>query len=51
VLSEERSKVGLALLTPMMNDDLFGIKLQQIQAATPDDKPEDAVAVFGCELP
>ena len=45
VLLEEGSKVALSLLAPIMNDNPFGLKFDQVQLASPGDEPDDANGV------
>jgi len=49
VLFEEGPEVR-TLLAPMVDDDLFGVKFEKVEAAAPDDQPDDAVAVVYREL-
>jgi len=34
----------------MVDHDLFGVKFEKVQAAAPEDEPDDAVAVVGGQL-
>ena len=38
------------MLPPMVNHDLFGVKLKKVQSAAPDDQPDDAVAFVRRQL-
>ena len=42
---EEGAKIGHPVLAPMMDDDLFGVKLDEVQAAAPGDEPENTFAI------
>ena len=47
---EEGAKIGLPLLTPMLDDDLSGMKLDEVEAAAPDDESDYAVAIVRRQL-
>ena len=46
---KEGSQVG-SILTPIVDDNPFGMILKKVEAATPNDQPDDPIAIVGGQL-